>query len=80
MAVRTAPNRRAPVRALTPQLFALQPDPRLERQRRRITVTDESMAMERQGVRPLLVEGSDDNFKITTPADLARFAFILTRP
>jgi 2-C-methyl-D-erythritol 4-phosphate cytidylyltransferase len=37
------------------------------------------MAMERQGARPLLVEGSDANFKITTPADLARFAFELSR-
>jgi 2-C-methyl-D-erythritol 4-phosphate cytidylyltransferase len=37
------------------------------------------MAMAQPGLRPLLVEGSDDNFKITTPADLARFAFILAR-
>jgi len=27
------------------------------------------------GLRPLLVEGSESNFKITTPADLARFAY-----
>ena len=38
-------------------------------------ITDEAMAMERQGLRPLLVEGREDNFKITTPADLARFEF-----
>jgi len=39
------------------------------------------MAMERQGHRPLLVEGSDDNLKITTPADLplAEFLLRLTR-
>ena len=37
------------------------------------------MAMERQGLRPLLVEGNDDNFKVTTPADLARFAFVLAQ-
>ncbi|HET7127173.1 MAG TPA: 2-C-methyl-D-erythritol 4-phosphate cytidylyltransferase, partial [Lysobacter sp.] len=30
-----------------------------------------SMAMERQGLRPLLVEGREDNLKVTTPADLA---------
>ena len=68
-------------RALTPQLFRrLQLSRALEAARRDgLTVTDESMAMEQQGLRPLLVEGSDDNFKITTPADLARFAFILAR-
>jgi 2-C-methyl-D-erythritol 4-phosphate cytidylyltransferase len=37
------------------------------------------MAMERQGLRPLLVEGAEDNFKITTPADLARFEFIVSQ-
>ena len=68
-------------RALTPQLFRrLQLTRALEAARRDgLTVTDESMAMEQQGLRPLLVEGSDDNFKITTPADLARFAFILAQ-
>ena len=68
-------------RALTPQLFRrLQLTRALEAARRDgLAVTDESMAMEQQGLRPLLVEGSDDNFKVTTPADLARFAFILAR-
>ena len=68
-------------RALTPQLFRrLQLSRALEAARRDgLAVTDESMAMEQQGLRPLLVEGSDDNFKIPTPADLARFAFILAR-
>jgi 2-C-methyl-D-erythritol 4-phosphate cytidylyltransferase len=42
-----------------------------------VAITDEAMAMERQGLRPLLIEGSEDNFKITTPADLARFEFLL---
>lgn len=67
--------------ALTPQLFRrLQLTRALEAaQRDGVAVTDESMAMERQGLRPLLVEGAEDNFKITTPADLARFAFILAR-
>ena len=66
-------------RALTPQLFRrLQLTRALEAaQREGIDVTDESMAMERQGARPLLVEGSDANFKVTTPADLARFEFEL---
>lgn len=68
-------------RAFTPQLFR-----RMQLSRALaaahaagIAITDESMAMERQGLRPLLVEGSEDNFKITTPADLARFEFILAR-
>ena len=42
-----------------------------------ITITDEAMAMERQGHRPLLVEGSDDNLKVTTPADLPLAEFLL---
>jgi len=68
-------------RALTPQLFRrLQLTRALEAaQASGIEVTDESMAMERQGLRPLLVEGADDNFKVTTPADLARFEFVLAR-
>lgn len=43
-----------------------------------IVVTDESMALERIGLHPLLVEGGDDNLKITTPADLAYAAFRLS--
>ena len=68
-------------RALTPQLFrrhqlarALQ-----EAADAGVEITDEAMAMERQGLRPLLVEGSEDNFKVTTPADLSRFEFVLSR-
>ena len=34
------------------------------------------MAMERQGARPLLIEGSEANIKVTTPADLAYFRFL----
>ena len=34
-------------------------------------VTDESSAMEAQGLRPLLVEGSAQNFKVTYPQDFA---------
>ena len=44
-----------------------------------LEVTDEAMALECQGLRPLLVEGREDNFKVTTPADLARFEFELAR-
>lgn len=68
-------------RALTPQLFRrLQLTRALEAASAEgAAVTDESMAMERQGLRPLLVEGADDNFKITTVADLALFESILSR-
>ena len=66
-------------RALTPQMFrrggltrALQAAVRVGAK-----ITDEAMAMERLGLKPLLVEGSEDNIKVTTPADLAMAEFIL---
>ena len=68
-------------RAMTPQLFrrfqlmrALQ-----EAGKAGVEVTDESMAMELQGLRPLLIEGNEDNLKVTTPADLSRFEYILSQ-
>ena len=77
---RTEPRERL-WRALTPQLFR-----RLQLSRALqaaadagVEVTDEARALERQGARPLLVEGREDNFKVTTPADLARFEFELSR-
>ena len=51
-------------------------DPYVEPGFTRAPVTDEAMAMERQGHRPLLVEGSEDNLKVTTPADLAWFRYL----
>jgi 2-C-methyl-D-erythritol 4-phosphate cytidylyltransferase len=66
-------------RALTPQMFrrgeliaALE-----SACREGIVVSDEAMAMERAGFRPLLVEGSDDNLKVTTPADMALAEYLL---
>lgn len=44
-----------------------------------IAVTDEAMAMEHAGQRVLLVEGREDNLKVTTPADLALIEFLLAR-
>ena len=68
-------------RAFTPQMFrrhqlvrALQ-----QAQAAGVEVTDEAMAIERLGLRPLLVECAEDNFEVTTPADLARFEFELSR-
>lgn len=68
-------------RAFTPQLFRrMQLSRALEAARAAsVAITDEAMAMELLGFRPLLVEGSEDNFKITTPADLARFEFIVAQ-
>jgi 2-C-methyl-D-erythritol 4-phosphate cytidylyltransferase len=68
-------------RALTPQLFRRGGLTRaLEAARRAgAAVTDEAMAMERLGLKPRLVEGREDNLKITTPADLALAEFILSR-
>ncbi|WP_369913989.1 2-C-methyl-D-erythritol 4-phosphate cytidylyltransferase [Xanthomonas sp. NCPPB 3005] len=66
-------------RALTPQLFRrLQLTRALEQAAAAgVEVTDDAMAMELLGLRPLLVEGAEDNFKVTTPADLVRFEFEL---
>ncbi|UPG88663.1 2-C-methyl-D-erythritol 4-phosphate cytidylyltransferase [Luteibacter aegosomaticola] len=44
-----------------------------------IVVSDEAMAIERAGGKPLLVEGSEDNIKVTTPADFALAEFLLGR-
>lgn len=60
-------------RALTPQAFrrgAL--THALERaQAEGVAVTDEAMAMERMGLHAVLVEGSEDNIKVTVAGDLA---------
>lgn len=44
-----------------------------------ITVSDEAMAMERAGFAPLLVEGAEDNIKVTTATDFALAEFLLSR-
>ncbi len=68
-------------RALTPQAFtrgALAAA--LERARADgVVVTDEAMAMERVGAMPKLVEGREDNLKVTTPADLALAVHLLSQ-
>ena len=73
--------REARWRALTPQLFRLgELVVALESTRAAgIAVTDEAMAMERIGHKPLLVEGSEDNIKVTTSADFALAEFLLSR-
>ncbi len=65
--------------ALTPQLFHLG---KLKRAiesalNDSVIVTDEAAAMERQGEKPLLVEGHADNIKITHPHDLPMAALYI---
>src|SRR6476646_653088 len=66
-------------RALTPQLFRRGELTRAfeAAEAEGIAITDEAMAMERIGARPLLVEGAEDNIKVTTAADLALAAYLL---
>ncbi len=68
-------------RALTPQAFRRNSLSRAleSAERAGVVVTDEAMAIERLGLKPLLVEGAEDNLKITTPADLAVAESILRR-
>jgi 2-C-methyl-D-erythritol 4-phosphate cytidylyltransferase len=68
-------------RAMTPQLFR-----RASLQRALeaaidagAAVTDEASALERLGLSPLLVEGAEDNIKVTTSVDLALAEFLLSR-
>ncbi|MDR3386465.1 MAG: 2-C-methyl-D-erythritol 4-phosphate cytidylyltransferase [Rudaea sp.] len=66
-------------RALTPQLFRYgELVAALESARAAgIAVTDEAMAMEHAGQRPLLIEGAESNIKVTTPPDFALAEFLL---
>lgn len=68
-------------RALTPQLFRRgELVAALESARAAgVVVTDEAMAIERTGQRPLLVEGAESNIKVTTPADMMLAEFLLGR-
>jgi len=68
-------------RAMTPQYFPRGTLTRaLESARAAgVSVTDEAMALERLGLHPLLVEGREDNLKITTPADLGYFEWLQTQ-
>ena len=58
--------------ALTPQLFPYRAlwEALIKAMEEGVTVTDESSAMEHAGYAPKLVEGHEDNIKITRPNDL----------
>jgi 2-C-methyl-D-erythritol 4-phosphate cytidylyltransferase len=66
-------------RAFTPQMFpALSLRRALEHARQEhAVITDESSAMERLGLSPLLVEAHDDNIKVTVAGDFALAEAIL---
>lgn len=68
-------------RAFTPQMFRRGPLSAALREaaRRGVKVSDEAMAMELAGFAPLLVEGAEDNIKVTTAADFALAEFLLGR-
>jgi len=68
-------------RALTPQAFrrGALTTALLQARKDGVAVTDEAMAMERTGAKPKLVEGREDNLKVTTPVDLALVEFLLSR-
>lgn len=68
-------------RALTPQAFRRDLLHRALDAARAdgVAVTDEAMAVERLGLQPHLVEGREDNLKVTTPTDLALADFLLAR-
>ena len=70
--VRTEPRERL-WRALTPQMFRRGGLTRALRAaiKAGVAVTDEAAAMERLGLKALVVEGDEANVKVTTPADLS---------
>ncbi|MCB1552222.1 MAG: 2-C-methyl-D-erythritol 4-phosphate cytidylyltransferase [Xanthomonadales bacterium] len=78
--LRTEP-RDAMWRAFTPQMFRRATLTRALESARAggLSVTDEASAVERLGLFPMVVEGSEDNLKITTSGDLALAESILGR-
>ena len=68
-------------RAFTPQMFRRSQLAAALREAadRGVEVSDEAMAMELAGYSPLLVEGAEDNIKVTTAADFALAEFLLAR-
>ena len=65
--------------AFTPQMFPLENllSPLQKALDKGQVVTDEASAMELAGYRPVMVEGKQDNIKITRPEDLALAGFYL---
>jgi 2-C-methyl-D-erythritol 4-phosphate cytidylyltransferase len=72
LAVRETLDREGLWHALTPQLFPYQVlfNALTHAVEKNSTITDESSAVEQTGVSPVLVQGHEDNIKITRPGDL----------
>lgn len=72
-------DRRCLWRAQTPQMFRYQllRDCLIQTMARNENITDEASALELCGYTPKVVEGREDNIKITRPDDLLLAAFIL---
>ena len=68
-------------RAFTPQMFRRGPLAVALRDAagKGVAVSDEAMAMELAGYAPLLVEGAEDNIKVTTAADFALAEYLLAK-
>lgn len=68
-------------RALTPQAapLGMLRSALREGLRQALAITDEASALEFAGIATLLVEGREDNIKVTTASDLAYAAFVLSR-
>ena len=68
-------------RAFTPQMFRRGQliDALSKARADGINVSDEAMAMELAGFSPLLVEGAEDNIKVTTASDFALAEFLLDK-
>lgn len=66
-------------RALTPQMFrySLLKQALIDAAEKQAVVTDESSAIELQGLQPEIISGRPDNIKITRPEDLALAEFYL---
>lgn len=73
-------SREALWQAQTPQLFQLGSllESLHKAKEQKVTITDEASAMEHSNKCVRLVEGSSDNIKLTTPADLAIISFLLS--
>lgn len=74
-------DRRDVWRAQTPQMFRVGMlfDALTQALAKKVEVTDEAQALELAGWKPKVVEASDDNLKITRPADLVLAAAIMQR-
>lgn len=75
----TTQSREALWQAQTPQLFRLgNLHASLEKAKQaRVSITDEASAVEYDNKPVLLIEGSSDNIKLTTPSDLRVVSFLL---